>query len=197
MEALHDFGESPDAPQSIETPTEPTSAPSVPESGDADDQAIAPPAPATDADQSPPIDDPASPPISPAPVSVVLPAMNAPMPDSDHTAPDPSAVSVPAPDPDQSAVNPPVSNPGARGAHLFDAATLGRLGLSARRQKRQARLERLLAHVAAKGHLNVIDVRLLLDIPQRTAEEYLADLIAAGHLERRGQKSKTEYWFVK
>ena len=174
----------PDAPQSDSTDPATQSIETPPD-----------PARAADDDQPSPPDDTTDSPIEPVPVSAAPPSVNEAGVDSDLSdatidppvgTPISTVPSSPAP-----AVNTP-----AGGAHLFDGATLGRLGLAARRQSRQAKLERLLAHAALKGHLNVIDVRLLLDIPQRTAEEYLDALIASGHLERRGQKSKTEYWFV-
>jgi hypothetical protein len=208
--------------------------PAAPQSSDNADQAVVPPTPATGADPSLPIDDPASPTISPASVPAVSSDTDVQMPDSDQPPSDSSPVNAPAvnapvvdtdpsgaamdapanasiptvlpsgvpsvdapvADTDPSAADPSAAVPGARGAHLFDAVTLGRLGLSARREKRQARLERLLAHAAAKGHVTCPETEILLEISKREAEVYLDELVAEGRLRRTGAKESTEYWFV-
>ena len=172
MEASHDFGESPDAPQS----------------GDL--------APLPPSDPAAPADDPADPPVDPVPIPAASPSVNAPAVD-----PDPSGAAPDAPVDAPVLIVPPspvpAADPPTAGAHLFDAMTLGRLGLAARWQKKQARLERLLAHIAVKGHITCPDTQILLEISKREAEVYLNELIAEGRLSRRGHTSDTEYWFVK
>jgi hypothetical protein len=75
-------------------------------------------------------------------------------------------------------------------------ADLEPLSAAKRREKKEAKKSRILAYAQEKGHFKIRDIELHFLIPKRTAEEYLKELIAAGHLERRGDVDSTEYWWL-
>jgi len=77
-----------------------------------------------------------------------------------------------------------------------DMAVLSRLGLAKRQEEKAADKARLIILAQKKGHITATDVELLLRVSKSTAGLYLGELVAEGRLERRGQSTDTEYWWV-
>jgi hypothetical protein len=168
-----------DAPQP--TPLEPT----PPESAPMPDAPVADTPVETEPPVEVPVENPIVEPISPAPVE------SAPV--SDSLAPvmvQTSGTTAPI------AITPPpiVTTPDhSSSAYL---KSLNPLSLASRMRHRNGRKERLLAHVAEKGHVTRRDAQLLLEVSGATADRYLRELASEGRIVKESDGRYTKYKFV-
>lgn len=67
------------------------------------------------------------------------------------------------------------------------------LALEAKREKKRARLERIVALAAKKRAVTNNDVEMLLKVSDATATNYLRELVQAGRLKKIGIRAGTRY----
>ena len=148
------------------TPLEPT----PPESAPMPDAPVADTPVETEPPVEVPVENPIAEPIPPTPVESA----------SVNNSPAPVIISPAAPDHSSSVY----------------LKSLNPLSLASRMRHRDGRKERLLAHVAEKGHVTRRDAQLLLEVSGATADRYLRELASEGRIVKESDGRYTKYKFV-
>ena len=136
-------------------------------------------------------------PVSPEPTPLEpIPVSDAPVADTPVAE---LPVEVPVENPIAEPISPapviisPVAPDHSSSAYL---KSLNPLSLASRMRHRNGRKERLLAHVAEKGHVTRRDAQLLLEVSGATADRYLRELASEGRIVKESDGRYTKYKFV-
>ena len=139
----------------------------------------------------------------PPPVEVPLevPAAEAAPPPADTIPPEPVAESaVSTPEPAETTVVEEVTTPAAAAPapttaqpQTLSSSDLPARGLAARRARKDAKLQKILALAREKEFITNDDVEKLLHVSNKTATRYLNELIKQGKLQRVGSESHAQY----
>ena len=103
----------------------------------------------------------------------------------------PATPGEPAPASQQTATSAPRSL-----SSILPVTDLARRGLAARRDRKKAKLRKILEHVKKEGAVGSKDVQKYLHVSDSAATDYLNELVKRGALKRDGPRSRARYEIV-